>query len=55
MTELGYALSSEEHAPNDLICNAVRAEQAGFKFALISDQESFINFYQKEILPEFSL
>lgn len=37
MTEFGYALSSEEHSPADLIGNAVAAEQAGFTFALISD------------------
>jgi G6PDH family F420-dependent oxidoreductase len=37
MTELGYALSSEEHAPNALVRNAQRAEEAGFSFALISD------------------
>jgi G6PDH family F420-dependent oxidoreductase len=34
---LGYALSSEEHRPNDLVGNAWRAEEIGFKFALISD------------------
>ena len=37
MTELGYALSSEEHAPSALVRNAVRAEEIGFTFALISD------------------
>ena len=37
MIEFGYALSSEEHLPNDLVKHAVRAEQAGFTFALISD------------------
>jgi len=37
MTELGYALSSEEHLPNDLVRNARAAEEAGFTFALISD------------------
>jgi coenzyme F420-dependent glucose-6-phosphate dehydrogenase len=37
MVELGYALSSEEHAPGDLVRWAELAEQAGFKFALISD------------------
>ena len=37
MTEIGYALSSEEHPPNDLVRFAARAEQAGFSFALISD------------------
>lgn len=37
MFELGYALSSEEHAPNDLVRYARRAEEAGFTFALISD------------------
>jgi coenzyme F420-dependent glucose-6-phosphate dehydrogenase len=35
--ELGYALSSEEHGPNDLVRNARAAEDAGFTFALISD------------------
>ena len=35
--QIGYALSSEEHPPADLVRNAVRAEQAGFPFALISD------------------
>jgi coenzyme F420-dependent glucose-6-phosphate dehydrogenase len=37
MIELGYALSSEEHAPNDLVRYARRAEEVGFTFALISD------------------
>ena len=37
MTEIGYALSSEEHAPLDLVRNAKRAEEVGFQFALISD------------------
>lgn len=37
MTAIGYALSSEEHAPLDLVRNAQRAEEAGFSFALISD------------------
>ncbi|MFN8446328.1 MAG: hypothetical protein U0175_36390 [Caldilineaceae bacterium] len=37
MIELGYALSSEEHTPNDLIRQAQRAEEIGFTFALISD------------------
>jgi len=35
--ELGYALSSEEHSPLDLIKNARLAEEAGFPYALISD------------------
>ena len=37
MPELGYALSSEEHPAPDLVANAVRAEECGFGFALISD------------------
>jgi coenzyme F420-dependent glucose-6-phosphate dehydrogenase len=37
MTRLGYALSSEEFRPNDLVRNAADAERAGFTFALISD------------------
>lgn len=37
MTELGYALSSEEHTPNDLVRYARQAEEVGFSFALISD------------------
>jgi G6PDH family F420-dependent oxidoreductase len=35
--EIGYALSSEEHPPLDLVRNAARAEEAGFAFSLISD------------------
>src|ERR671925_504028 len=37
MTEIGYALSSEEHGPADLVRYARAAEEAGFAFALISD------------------
>ena len=37
MTEYGYALSSEEHPPDDLVRYAKRAEEEGFTFALISD------------------
>jgi coenzyme F420-dependent glucose-6-phosphate dehydrogenase len=37
MVEIGYALSCEEHLPNDLIRYARRAEETGFTFALISD------------------
>jgi len=37
VTDFGYTLSSEEHAPNDLVRHAVRAEAAGFDFASISD------------------
>ena len=35
--QLGYAISSEEHAALDLVENAVRAEAAGFELALVSD------------------
>jgi G6PDH family F420-dependent oxidoreductase len=37
MPEIGYALSSEEHAPTDLVRHARLAEEAGFGYALISD------------------
>ncbi len=37
MIEVGYALSSEEHAAADLVRHARQAEEAGFSFALISD------------------
>jgi len=37
MVAIGYAMSSEEHAPNDLVQHARRAEEVGFSFALISD------------------
>lgn len=37
MTAFGYALSSEEHPPNDLVRHARLAEDAGFEFALVSD------------------
>jgi coenzyme F420-dependent glucose-6-phosphate dehydrogenase len=35
--KFGYHLSSEEHAPNDLVRYARDAERAGFTFALVSD------------------
>ena len=35
--ELGYAISSEEHSPAELVRNARAAEEAGFGFGLISD------------------
>jgi coenzyme F420-dependent glucose-6-phosphate dehydrogenase len=35
--EIGYALSSEEHPPLDLVRDARRAEEVGFEFALVSD------------------
>ena len=38
--ELGYWLSSEEHAPATLVRNAVAAEQHGFGTAMISDHLS---------------
>jgi len=37
VVEIGYALSSEEHAPRDLVRHAQTAEATGFEFALISD------------------
>ena len=37
MIEMGYALSSEESPPIDLVRQAKRAEEVGFSFALISD------------------
>jgi coenzyme F420-dependent glucose-6-phosphate dehydrogenase len=37
MLHIGYKLSSEEHAPNDLVRYARRAEETGFSFAMISD------------------
>ncbi len=37
MVQIGYAMSSEEHAPLDLVRHAQRAEEIGFPFALISD------------------
>jgi len=35
--ELGFALSSEDHSPNELVRQAQIAERAGFTFGLISD------------------
>ena len=37
MTALGYAVSSEEHRPAELVRHAELAERAGFGYALISD------------------
>jgi G6PDH family F420-dependent oxidoreductase len=40
MISFGYKLMSEEHGPTALLRNAIRAEQAGFSFAAISDHFS---------------
>ncbi|HLM17747.1 MAG TPA: TIGR03557 family F420-dependent LLM class oxidoreductase [Acidimicrobiia bacterium] len=37
MTDFGYTLSSEEHAPPALVRDATRAEDSGFDFVSISD------------------
>ena len=37
MVKLGYAISSEEHHPTNIVQHAKLAEEAGFTFALISD------------------
>jgi G6PDH family F420-dependent oxidoreductase len=37
MIKIGYKLMAEEHGPATLVRNTVRAEQAGFEFAAISD------------------
>ena len=37
MTQYGYSLMCELYHPNDLLAQAVRAEQAGFDFLTISD------------------
>lgn len=37
LVQWGYALSSEEHPPTDLVRNAAAAEAAGFDFLSISD------------------
>jgi len=37
MRELGFALSFEDHPPNELVRRAALAESTGFTFALISD------------------
>jgi G6PDH family F420-dependent oxidoreductase len=37
MIKLGFTLSSEEFGPRDLVRQAVRAEEAGFEHALVSD------------------
>jgi G6PDH family F420-dependent oxidoreductase len=34
---IGYSLSTEEHRPEDLVRYAIRAEEAGFAYASISD------------------
>jgi alkanesulfonate monooxygenase SsuD/methylene tetrahydromethanopterin reductase-like flavin-dependent oxidoreductase (luciferase family) len=37
MIKLGYAISSEEHHPGNIVHHAQRAEEVGFTYALISD------------------
>ena len=53
MTRFGYALSSEEHAPTDLVRHAALAEEAGFEFALISDHYHVTHHHTGGPLGEF--
>ena len=48
--EIGYALSSEEHSPRDLVRYARIAEERGFTYALISDH--FLRSVTMFWLPE---
>jgi hypothetical protein len=52
--ELGYAVSSEEHSPAALVRHARLAEEAGFGFGLISDQQGFLEFAKRELLPHYA-
>ena len=57
MVQLGYAISSEEHTPNDIVRHAVAAEQAGFPYALISDHyhpwvAGYDHVYVHQVGPE---
>src|SRR5664280_3657726 len=40
MAQFGYTMMCEQSGPKDLVHNVVRAEQAGFDFAVISDHYS---------------
>lgn len=37
MVRIGYTMMCEQRSPTDLVADVVRAEQAGFEFAVISD------------------
>jgi G6PDH family F420-dependent oxidoreductase len=37
MANIGYAISSEEHGPKDMVRYAQRAEEIGFSFLMVSD------------------
>ena len=37
MVRIGYTMMGEQRSPTDLVADVVRAEQAGFEFAVISD------------------
>jgi coenzyme F420-dependent glucose-6-phosphate dehydrogenase len=52
VTEFGYALSSEEHGPAQLVENARKAEEHGFEFAFVSDHyHGFFRFWKEELEP----
>jgi hypothetical protein len=57
--KIGYFLSSEEWGPKDLICQAIKAQEAGFEGLWISDhyhpwnddQDAFFGAYREHVLP----
>ena len=52
MVRIGYALSSEEHRPGELVRHGRLAEEAGFSFALISDHfHPWIDAQAQALIP----
>jgi hypothetical protein len=52
--EFGYALSSEEHTPSDLIRSDERAGYTHMYFHQIGpDQDDFPGFAKSELFPRF--
>jgi len=42
MTQIGYAMSSEEHHPNDIVRQAKMAEDAGFTLFAVGQESATI-------------
>ena len=58
MVQLGYALSTEEHGPSDLVEYLQEYLDAGYDHVYVHqvgpNQKEFLDVYEQEIIPSFA-
>ena len=58
MVQLGYALSTEEHGPSDLVECLQEYLDAGYDHVYVHqvgpNQKEFLDVYEQEVVPSFA-